>query len=204
MWYFLIGSLGFAETDINALLDKIQKKHVDVQSLEADFVQITTNDAFPEPIEQSGHVFAMRPKMLRWDFQVPMVQSYYTDGTSITVWNEQNNQVLISSEMGDASQAFDILTDFSTVQEKYNIQLKSESTELYVFSILPKDSSNGPSFEQLEVTMNKSELWITEFLVRSQETGMVQLKFSNIKQNSITDKGVFSFVPPAGAEIIRP
>lgn len=204
MLYFLIGSIGYTQTDINALLDQIQKKHIDIQSLEADFIQITTNDAFPQPIEQSGHLFAMRPKMLRWDFQVPMVQSYYTDGTSITVWNEQNNQVLITDQMGDANQAFDLLTDFAGEREKYNIQIKSESAKEYVFSVLPKTASNGISFEQLEVTMNKSQLWITEFLVRSQETGMIQLKFSNIKQNSITDKGVFSFEPPAGAEIIRP
>jgi outer membrane lipoprotein-sorting protein len=193
--------MSYAQTDINALLEKIQKKHNDITSFEADFIQITTNDAFPDPLEQSGHLFAMRPKMIRWDFMVPMVQSYYTDGASITVWNEQNNQVLISNDMGDANDAFDVLTDFSSIQKKYNLTIKEETEKAYTFSVLPKEDQQ---FEKLEITMNKEELWITEFVVKSKETGTVQLNFSNIKRNSITDKGVFSFVPPDGAEIIRP
>ena len=63
----------------------------------------------------------MRPKLVRWDFLVPMVQSYYTDGEKVTVWNELNNQVLITKNMGDADEAFDVLTDFSSITKKYNI-----------------------------------------------------------------------------------
>jgi chaperone LolA len=201
MFYFLIGVNIYAQTDVDALLVEIQNKNKELRSLEADFVQITSNDAFPEPLEQSGHLFAMRPKMIRWDFTVPMVQSYFTDGTSITVWNEQNNQVMISNEMGDANEAFDILTDFSSIQNKYDLTIKEETDTAYTFSVLPKERKQ---FDKLEITMNKAELWITDFVVESQDTGTVRLKFSNIQRNSITDKGVFSFVPPEGAEIIRP
>ena len=118
MLCMLLSSFATAQTDVNLLLEQIEQKNKDLISLEADFVQITTNEAFPEPIEQSGHMYAMRPKFLRWDFQVPMAQSYYTDGKTITVWNELNNQVLISDNMGDANEAFDVLTDFSTSRKK--------------------------------------------------------------------------------------
>jgi outer membrane lipoprotein carrier protein len=201
MLYFLMATSGFAQTDVNLILEKIQKRNKDLSSLEADFIQVTTNEAFPEPIEQSGHLFAMRPKFLRWDFQVPMVQSYYTDGKSITVWNEQNNQVLISEEMSDANEAFDVLTDFSNAQKKYNITMKEESELSYVFSVIPKEAT---AFEKLEITMDKKELWITNFVVESTETGRVSLSFSNIQRNGVTDTGLFSFVPPEGAEVIRP
>ena len=140
MLYFLMATSGFAQTDVNLILEKIQKRNKDLSSLEADFIQVTTNEAFPEPIEQSGHLFAMRPKFLRWDFQVPMVQSYYTDGKSITVWNEQNNQVLISEEMSDANEAFDVLTDFSNAQKKYNI------TNPTIFNIISYFAPFVPEF----------------------------------------------------------
>ena len=201
MLYFLMATSGFSQTDVNLILEKIQKRNKDLSSLEADFIQVTTNEAFPEPIEQSGHLFAMRPKFLRWDFQVPMVQSYYTDGKSITVWNEQNNQVLISEEMSDANEAFDVLTDFSNAQKKYNITMKEESELSYVFSVLPKETT---AFEKLEITMDKKELWITNFVMESTETGRVSLSFSNIQRNGVTDTGLFSFEPPEGAEVIRP
>ena len=200
MLCILLSSFAIAETDVNLLLKQIEQKNKDLISLEADFVQVTTNEAFPEPIEQSGHLYAMKPKFLRWDFQVPMVQSYYTDGNTITVWNELNNQVLISDEMGDANEAFDVLTDFSSAQKKYTIAIKKESATDYLLSVTPKE---GTAFEQLEVTMDKKELLITNLVVSSKETGTVSLSFSNIKRNSVTDKGLFSFVPPQGAEVIR-
>lgn len=200
MLCILLSSFALAETDVNLLLKQIEQKNKGLISLEADFVQVTTNEAFPEPIEQSGHLYAMKPKFLRWDFQVPMVQSYYTDGNTITVWNELNNQALISDEMGDANEAFDVLTDFSSAQKKYTIAIKKESATDYLLSVTPKE---GTAFEQLEVTMDKKELLITNLVVNSKETGTVSLSFSNIKRNSVTDKGLFSFVPPQGAEVIR-
>ena len=200
MLCMLLSSFATAQTDVNLLLEQIEQKNKDLLSLEADFVQITTNEAFPEPIEQSGHMYAMRPKFLRWDFQVPMVQSYYTDGKTITVWNELNNQVLISDNMGDANEAFDVLTNFSTAQKKYNIALKKETDTTYLLSVTPKETT---AFEQLEITMDKKELWITNFVVEGKETGTVSLSFTNIQRNSITDAGLFSFTPPEGAEVIR-
>ena len=200
MLCMLLSSFATAQTDVNLLLEQIEQKNKDLISLEADFVQITTNEAFPEPIEQSGHMYAMRPKFLRWDFQVPMVQSYYTDGKTITVWNELNNQVLISDNMGDANEAFDVLTDFSTAQKKYNITVKKETETTYFLSVTPKETT---AFEQLEITMDKKELWITNFVVEGKETGTVSLSFTNIQRNSITNAGLFSFIPPEGAEIIR-
>ena len=129
-----------------------------------------------------------------------MVQSYYTDGKTITVWNELNNQVLISDNMGDANEAFDVLTNFSTAQKKYNIALKKETDTMYLLSVSPKETT---AFEQLEITMDKKELWITNFVVEGKETGTVSLSFTNIQRNSITDTGLFSFTPPESAEIIR-
>ncbi|MAA79896.1 MAG: hypothetical protein CL916_11620 [Deltaproteobacteria bacterium] len=201
MLCILLSSFAIAQTDVNLLLEQIEQKNKDLLSLEADFVQVTTNEAFPEPIEQSGHLYAMRPKFLRWDFQIPMVQSYYTDGNTITVWNEQNNQALISDNMNDANDAFDVLTDFSNAQKKYTISIKKESETDYLLSVTPKE---GMAFEQLEVTMDKTELLITKLVVNSKDTGTVSLSFSNVKRNSVTDKGLFSFVPPEGAEVIRP
>jgi len=198
MLYFFC-SVGLAQTDINVLLQEISEKHKDMQSLEADFIQITKTEALPEPIEQSGHLYAMRPKLIRWDFQTPMVQSYYTDGKSITVWNEMSNQVLISNNMGEANEAFDVLTDFSNISKNYNVKIKSEKPEAYVLSVIPKPEQ---PFRKLEITMTKAELWITNFVIESEDTGTVELQFSNIKRNSVEQK-VFVFTPPEGAEVIR-
>lgn len=200
MLYILLSSFAVAQTDVNLLLDQIEEKNKDLLSLEADFVQVTTNEAFPEPIEQSGHLYAMRPKFLRWDFQVPTVQSYFTDGKTITVWNELNNQVLISDSTSDANEAFDVLTDFSNAKKKYNIVLKQETKDAYLLFVTPKE---GTTFDQLEITMDKKELWITNFVVSGKDTGVVSLSFTNLKRNTVMDVGIFSFVPPEGAEVIR-
>jgi len=86
-------------------------------------------------------------------------------------------------------------------KKKYNITMKEESELSYVFSVIPKEAT---AFEKLEITMDKKELWITNFVVESTETGRVSLSFSNIQRNGVTDTGLFSFVPPEGAEVIRP
>ena len=51
MLCMLLSSFATAQTDVNLLLEQIEQKNKDLISLEADFVQITTNEAFPEPID---------------------------------------------------------------------------------------------------------------------------------------------------------
>ncbi|MEC7983893.1 MAG: outer-membrane lipoprotein carrier protein LolA, partial [Myxococcota bacterium] len=130
----------------------------------------------------------------------PTVQSYYSDGQSITVWNEMNNQVLISNQMGQANELVDILTDLSKLSEKYALTLQKEDEKAYSISVTPKVKQQ---FDSMEIAINKKSWVLEQIFVKGEMTGEITLQFSNVQLNTITEASVFSFTPPEGAEVIQ-
>ena len=196
---FLVLNIASAETDIKVILKSIEEKHKDVQSFQADFTQTTQNDAFPEPVIQTGHMYAQKPKSIRWDFLTPMVQSYYSDGSQITTWDELNNQVLISNASQDGNNVFDVLTDLSSVSDKYTMSVKEERADVYVISVAPSEKL---PFDRLELNINKEKLFVSKIYYSDKDTGTVEVKFSNITLNSSVDPKTFQFTPPKGAQVV--
>ena len=204
-----LGQAAAEAVSVDAIIKKIEKTYKDVESIEADFTQITSNAALPEPMEQTGHLYMMKPQFVRWDFQTPMVQSYYSDGKSITVWNELNNQVLISNQMGQANELIEVLTDLSKLSAKYDLRLKEETEKAYSIAVQPKkeaENQNAASeklFDTMELSIDKSSYLLESIWVQGELSGEIRLSFGNVQLNTISDASVFNFKPPEGAEVIK-
>jgi len=196
----LLGSSNAYAMEVSDIIKKVEETYKDVQSIEADFTQTTANPALPEPFKQGGHLYMMKPQQIRWDFLTPMVQSYYSDGKSITVWNEINNQVLISSQMGQANELVSLLTDLSKLSDKYTLALQKEEEKAYFIGVTPKEKQQ---FDSMEISIRKDSWILERIFVKGEMTGEITLDFSNVQLNTISDAAVFTFTPPEGAEIIK-
>ena len=128
-----------------------------------------------------------------------MVQSYYTDGTTITTWDELNNQVLISNATQNGDNIFEVLTDFTAVSEKYSLSIKEERKDAYVFSVAPTEKL---PFDKLELTLTKENLFVSQIYYSDKQTGTVQVDFSNISLNKALEDDVFNFKTPEGAQVM--
>ena len=133
--------------EVDESIRKVENTYKDVKSIEADFKQITTSPALPQPMQQDGHLYMMKPQLIRWDFLTPTVQSYYSDGQSITVWNEMNKQQFDSMEIAINKKSWVLeqifvkgeMTGEITLQFS-NVQLNT-ITESSVFSFTPPEGA---------------------------------------------------------------
>ena len=55
-----------------ALLDGVREKLEGMNDMSADFLQIY-EDSLNETIEEEGHLYLRRPRMMRWEYRSPMV-----------------------------------------------------------------------------------------------------------------------------------
>jgi len=111
-------------------LKNIEAQYTDVQSLEANFVQVVTRAEFPEGVEQSGTLSVLQPSYFRWDIEFPMEQSYYFNGDTLKVWNPMNNQLLVSYNQSDKKDVTSILNDLPNLSKLYDVHLVSESSSV--------------------------------------------------------------------------
>ena len=195
---FAFSSFSFA-ADLNDVVKKVELRYKDVSSLKASFVQVTNNPAFPEPIQQTGTLSMLKPHNLRWDFEG--AQSYIHNGEKIWMWNPILNQVVITKSQGNGDQLTSLLTDLSKLEKQYGIILKEESTDAFHLEITPKEQNQA--FDKLNLFIQKETFVLNKLSYSAENTGSVEISFSDLQFNAPFDSKLFTFVPPKDAEVIE-
>jgi outer membrane lipoprotein carrier protein len=185
--------------DVDDVVKKIELHYKDVNSLEADFLQVTNNPALQNEIRQQGHLSMMKPHNLRWDFEGE--RSYIHDGETIWLWDPNLNQVVITKSKGKKDQITSLLTDLSSLKKEYTITLKEEVDSAYVLVIQPK--KEGQAFDELALKIHKEKFMLEKITYSGESTGSVEISFTDVKFNTVMKLDLFQFTPPDDAEVIE-
>ena len=197
--FFMIANQASANP-LEVHLEQIEAKYKDVQSIQASFVQETTNEFLPKPVVQEGVLSITRPSLLHWKIEKPMEQHFYADSEKITVWSPAQNQVIITpNQQSDDISA--LLTDLPGLREKYLIQLINDgddSTQIH-FSLSPNDSQSDLE-GGLQLWFSK-ETYILQKVEVNSPQAKTTVKFSSLNLAPKFDSQEFIFTPPKDADI---
>ena len=113
-----------AEGDVDAVIKSVEAAYKDVQTLKADFVQVTRSKAMGDETRQRGKVRLKRPKKMRWVFTQPASQEFVTNGDTMWVWSAADNQVIVSKgAAGGGSGVSQLLDDLNRLGELFDVEL---------------------------------------------------------------------------------
>lgn len=184
-------------------LAKIEETYKDVKGIEAKFVQETSNPFLPKPMVQDGVLHISKPSQLHWEFQTPVEQHFYADTEKITVWSPVQNTVLISPNLQNDDVSA-ILTDLSSLKDKYLIQLIEESSnpQSVQFSLSPKDAKGDNPLTQGDFTLAfDSKTYLLSQVIVKTENATTTLKFADMTLNPTFEPNEFVFTAPDDADI---
>jgi outer membrane lipoprotein-sorting protein len=68
----------------------------DVQSLQADFIQVRQLALFEEPLKITGRLYMARPDRFAWRVAQPMKYHLIMDGDRLTQWDEDTRRVTVT------------------------------------------------------------------------------------------------------------
>jgi outer membrane lipoprotein carrier protein len=194
---------GGTEPTTPEVVAAVESTYKDVQSLQANFVQITRND-FGET-RQQGAVQLKRPRMMRWDFTQPAASSFITDGSKLWVWAPAENQVIVTEDLSGAASGSDmsqLLTDLSKLGELFNVEqvAEAEGTTSYTLKLTPK---TGTNFKSLQIEVAREGYALQRVVVVDAFDAVVELDFSAVTINSDIPDDRFTFAAPDGATVIK-
>jgi outer membrane lipoprotein carrier protein len=194
-----------AAEDLDAVIQGIETAYKDVQSLKADFVQVTHNAAMGEATKQRGKLEMKRPKMMRWSFGQPAGKLFVTDGKTMWVWSEADNQVIVSPVVatggGQMTQLLDGLDSLSTL---FDVSLLSDAAgpekRSYSLRLVPKTPG---SFQSLDLVLARKDFIVQKLAMLDAFGNRVELNFQHVKLNASLSDDQFAFTIPDGAQVIR-
>ena len=170
-----------------------------LHTLQADFEQQVV-DGNNRPLQSSqGHMWIKRPGRFRWDYETPYRQQLVADGKHLWSYDEDLEQVTVqkASDVLTSTPAM-LLSGEEPLEKVFNIEeVKSGGDEQHVLLVPKSDDSNIT-----RIHLYFSGKTLSRIKAEDNFGNTTTFSFTAFERNPPLDKSVFTFVPPAGADVI--
>jgi outer membrane lipoprotein carrier protein len=190
-----------------ALLDGIQEKLEDMDDMSADFLQIH-EDSLNETIQEEGHLYLRRPRMMRWEYRTPEEKLFVTDGETVYLYLPNEAQV----KRDRAGDTYDDRIPIMFLLGRSDLESEFTSIALNPAGILPRVPGAAVlrMYPRRESDVNEVVLDVdpVTFDIRRVrmtyvDDSVMEFVFDRIETNSDLDRSLFEFVPPDGTEVVE-
>lgn len=192
--FFTSSALG-ASKDVEALANKLKN----LNSMEADFVQISIDGKGLRVQELEGKAKLKRPNLMYWKTQEPFEQLMISNGKKIWFYEKDLEQVSIK-KLDNRSSSTPLLVLFEDVKklgESFLVEYRKKGgIETFILEPKTKDTL----FETLTLTYINSRL--SKIILSDSLNQKTLINLRNAKFNLAFKNSEFEFKIPAGVDVI--
>jgi outer membrane lipoprotein carrier protein len=184
--------------DQGQLITAVETKYKDVKTLEADFTQVAHDATFGDETVK-GKVVVKRPGKMRWTFGTE--KFFVTDGTKMWIYTVQDKQVIQYDDISkNSSSAESFLTSLDKIHEKFDVKVVKSDAAGHVVELTPKSTAEQFKKVRLELDGNLVPKQVT---ITDTFDHVTDIAFANVALNKPTDDALFTFVVPAGVDVVK-
>ena len=175
--------------NIDVVLGNLQEKMSKVLTLQTDFIQEKNLALFKQKLTLKGKIFIQKPGMLSWRVFTPLRYSLVINGSQISQWDQDSNQVQTVSLAKNPSFQVAIQQmqnwfsgSYKSMQGDYQISLISKQPLKLEF--IPKDKSISANFiQRVTVLFQDNQQYIQEINILEKNADSTLLVFINARLN---------------------
>lgn len=188
-----LGLLAVASVTVANPADRLNVLLQPIDSLKANFVQ-TVYDKKQKVVQNAAGIIEFkRPQNFRWHIVEPDSTLVVTDGK--TLWNYDEMLAQVTVEPFDAKKEVSPLSFlFADPQLNFIVEEVNAST----FKLTPKQENQG--FKYLELFFKRGK--ITQLHLYDHLDQITVFEFMQVQNNPSLADNRFSFIPPAGVDVI--
>jgi outer membrane lipoprotein carrier protein len=196
----LLAALGTTQTFAADGVTMVKDYLRGLNSLQANFRQITLAADGGEMIESRGTFYLLRPNRFRWDYETPSEQLIVADGKRIYVYDKELEQVSHRSQKAILDGTPAQLLASNEPPEKYFTMRNIDRGDGRVWAeLIPKTSDTD--VEKLQIGFTNGEL---DTLVMEDRFGqLTRFIFTDLDRNPQLQYDMFRFNRPAGTDFLK-
>lgn len=194
-------------------LDSLSLFLKQTKSLRAEFVQVVTAPAKEgrpaKPKTSSGSFAFVRPTVFRFDYNKPYVQNIVADGQQLWLFDADLNQVTVRNQNQALGQSPATLiasaSDLATLSKEF--ELKAAPSEGGLEWVVAKPKLKDSNLQQVRIGLraDASQVVLSQLDIVDAFGTRSQMRFERVEINPAQlSVSQFSFVPPKGADVVRP
>lgn len=183
------------QSPLQSFIQKLEQ----LQSMQAQFVQVT-RDAKQQVLQQlEGTLKVAKPGKMHWETQPPYSQQVVSDGELVWVYDHDLEQVTIRNMEQRMQDTPALLLSGNSAEISKNFEVGLERTGIISrYKLMPKDHSQ--LFERIE--FQYAENTLESMRIYDAAGQITDIVFSDIELNPATSASEFTFVVPEGVDVI--
>jgi outer membrane lipoprotein carrier protein len=182
-------------------IDGLQRHYRETRSFSAKFSEEIAPVGATKR-SRTGTVYFMKPGRMRWEFDEPSKELLVSDGKLIYDYDPELNQVAEAplTQALRTPGATEFLLGAGDITRDFNPALmENPDSTLVHLRLAPKKPGNT-----VELGLDPKTYNVETIQVVDQLGNVTAMKFTNIVNNPPISESIFSFSPPAGADIVKP
>lgn len=184
---------------LEIILAQLKAAAAEVETLQSTFVQEKNLEMFEQQMLSSGRMVYVQPDQLRWELLSPVASGFILKREQGVRWNavsQQTQHFSVSTDplMGVVAQQLLAWArvDLEWLRERYHMALMS--TEPVLLRLTPLDPGEAEFIEQIQVTFDPLQGYVSDVLILEQSGDSTGLRFSDVRINDSV--AAEAFVPP--------
>lgn len=181
----------------------LQQQLGKISSFSGRFIQLTQDGLGNTLQKVEGFMQLEKPGKLRWQTEGIYEQLVISDGKSLWIYDADLEQVSIKDMGGRLSETPALLLsgDVSAIDDDFIVSQPVSDSAL-IFILQPKDSTQ--LFDTLELRFNALDQQqpLTQMVIRDASGQVTDISFSDVIENPVLKKDIFTFVIPKGIDVI--
>ena len=194
-------------------LDSLAQFLKQTRSMRADFVQVVAAPAKEgrpsKPKTSSGSFAFVRPSVFRFDYNKPFVQNIVADGKNLWLFDADLNQVTVRNQaqaLGSTpASLIASANDLASLGKEFELQ--AAPSEAGVDWVVAKPKMKDSSLQQVRIGLRSEDgqMVLAHLDIVDAFGTRSQMRFDKVDVNpSQLTTSQFNFVPPKGADVVRP
>ena len=194
-------------------LDSLAQFLKQTRSMRADFVQVVAAPAKEgrpsKPKTSSGSFAFVRPSVFRFDYNKPFVQNIVADGKNLWLFDADLNQVTVRNQaqaLGSTpASLIASANDLASLGKEFDLQ--AAPSEAGVDWVVAKPKVKDSSLQQVRIGLRSEDgqMVLAHLDIVDAFGTRSQIRFDKVDVNpSQLTASQFNFVPPKGADVVRP
>jgi len=179
---------------LNNLLNQIQLRQRNIQTLICNIKQIKTSKLFTRPIIFIGKLYYKRPNLIRYEFKKPIYSAIIINNNYILKCTDDMQPLKIKKDMftnkfKDLKLIFNITT-LNYLKKSFNIKI-IQSNSTITIDIKPKEKNKINKIKYIKLILNRDGLVPHKLIILDSQNNLTKIILTNIEINCSIPKEIF-------------
>jgi outer membrane lipoprotein carrier protein len=193
--------------DAAAILERAEKAYAAVRSLQADFTQDLTVPLLDSSQRSRGTMYHRRPDRFLMKFSDPAGDVVVADGRYLWLYYPSSDpKQVIRTTLAEGGSQVDLQREFlSNPTARFNATLDGTESvagrAARLLTLVPKQASSP--YEKIRLWVDEKDALVRRFEITEQSGTVRRLELRNLQANVTLPDRLFTFSPPAGAQVFQ-